>query len=246
MSDTDEYAPIAEIYDAWCREVVEDIPFYRMIAADSTTPIVELAAGTGRISVALAQAGHEVIAVDRSAAMLERLRANAEAAGVADRITPVEGDLLEPNVAGRFDRVLIPFRSLLHLRNDDERLGALCAARDLLAPDGRLAFDVFHPTPEDVTSTQGRWYHRESGARERADWLRHDGTTHVEVEMRGRSTTLILHPILADRWLAALAAAGFEALTVWGDFEGGPVRDDGTGDLVVVCVQGSDVQGPDL
>lgn len=233
----DEYAPIADVYDAWCLEVEEDIPHYVGMAIGSTTPIVELAAGSGRIAVPLAEAGFEVIAVDRSQPMLERLAANATAAGVAGRIDVRLGDLLEPGLEGRYDRVLVPFRSLLHLRDDDERRAFLRAARALLSADGLLAFDVFHPTPADVEATQGRWHHRDSGARERADWLRPDGTTQLEVAMRGSATTLVLHPVLADRWLALLAEEGFEALTAWGDFDGGPVRADGTGDLVVIAAQ---------
>jgi SAM-dependent methyltransferase len=231
----DEYAPIADVYDAWCLEVQEDIGFYVGMALGTATPVVELAAGTGRIAVPIAQAGFEVVAVDRSPAMLERLRARADAAGVAERVEIREGDLLAPGLAGRFDRVLIPFRSLLHLRDDDERLAALRAARALLADDGYLAFDVFSPTPADVSATQGSWFERESGARERADWHRADGTTRVEVEMRGRATTLVLHPIAARRWLELVEQAGFEVLTAWGGFDGEPVRRDGTGDLVVVA-----------
>ncbi len=231
----DEYAGIAEVYDAWCIEVEEDISHYVGMAVGSTTPIVELAAGSGRIAVPLAEAGFDVIALDRSQPMLERLAANATAAGVAARIDARLGDLLAPGLAGRFDRVLVPFRSLLHLRDDDERRAFLRTARALLSDQGLLAFDVFHPTPADVEATQGRWHRRDSGARERADWLRPDGTTRLEVEMRGSATTLVLHPVPADRWLGLLADEGFEILTAWGDFDGGPVRPDGTGDLVVIA-----------
>jgi SAM-dependent methyltransferase len=231
----DEYAPIADIYDAWCLEAREDIPHYVGMAQGAETRIVELAAGSGRISVPLAQAGYQVIAVDPSEAMRSQLRANAERAGVLERIDIRAGALLDPGVEGTYDRVLIPFRSLLHLADDDARLTALHAARTLLTDGGCLAFDVFAPTPEDIKATQGRWHHRDSGARERADWHRPDGTTRVEVEMRGRATTLVLHPISAERWLALVAEAGLEVITAWGDFDGDPVREDGTGDVVVIA-----------
>ncbi len=232
---SDEYAGIADVYDAWCLEVQEDIGHYVGMAQGTTTPVVELAAGTGRIAIPLAEAGCDVIAVDASTAMLDLLRAKAAAAGVADRIDVRVGDLRAPGVDGTYDRVLIPFRSLLHLPDDAARLTALRAARGLIRAEGYLAFDVFAPTPADVQATQGIWYHRDSGARERADWNRADGTTHVEVEMRGRTTTLVLHPLPAPRWLELLDEAGFEVVTAWGDFDGGPVRGDGTGDLVVIA-----------
>ncbi|MFM7553179.1 MAG: class I SAM-dependent methyltransferase [Actinomycetota bacterium] len=236
MADpVDEYAGIADIYDAWCLEVVEDIPHYLGMAQGSEAPIVELAAGTGRIAIPLAEAGYDVIAVDPSDAMRERLRLNAEEAGILERIEVRTGDLLAPGVEGAYDRVLIPFRSLLHLPDDAARLAAFGAARDLLSEHGFLAFDVFSPTPEDIDATQGRWYHRDSGAKERADWHRDDGTTRIEVEMRGRTTTLVLHPVPAERWLRLVEEAGFEVITAWGDFAGGPIREDGTGDLVVIA-----------
>ncbi len=231
----DEYAGIADVYDAWCLEVQEDIGFYVGMGVGTETAVVELAAGTGRIAVPLAESGFDVVAIDRSAPMLELLRARAAEAGVADRIDVRTGDLLAPGLDGRYDRVLIPFRSLLHLRDDAERRTALRAARDLLTPEGYLAFDVFSPTPADVEATQGVWFHRDSGARERADWHRADGTTHVEVEMRGRTTTLVLHPLPAPRWLELAEEAGLEVITAWGGFDGEPVRGDGAGDLVVVA-----------
>ena len=56
MSDgVDQYEGIAEIYDAWCLEVQEDIGFYVGMALGTETAVVELAAGTGRIAIPLAQ-----------------------------------------------------------------------------------------------------------------------------------------------------------------------------------------------
>ena len=66
--------------------------------------------------------------------------------------------------------VTCPFRAFLHLADDEERLRALRAARELLVPGGRLVFDVFAPSREDVEKTHGRWLEREPGIFERADW----------------------------------------------------------------------------
>ena len=231
----DEYASIAEIYDAWCLEVQEDIGFYVGMALGTQTSVVELAAGTGRIAIPLAESGYDVIAIDRSEAMLGLLSEKATAADVSTRIDVRVGELTAPGIDGLYDRVLIPFRSLLHLGSDVERLAALRAAHALLTDEGYLAFDVFSPTPADVQTTQGVWFHRDSGAKERADWHRSDGTTRIEVEMRGRTTTLQLHPLPAARWLELAEQAGFEVVTAWGDFDGAKVRGDGTGDLVVVA-----------
>ena len=78
----DPYAGIAAIYDHWCAEVTEDVPFYRAVCDGATGPIVEIGGGTGRIAIPLALAGHRVIAVDLSRPMLDRLTERAAAAGV--------------------------------------------------------------------------------------------------------------------------------------------------------------------
>ena len=50
------------------------------------------------------------------------------------------------------------------------RASALRAARSLLVPGGRLVFDVFTPSREDIEETDGRWLERAPRIEERADW----------------------------------------------------------------------------
>ena len=71
-----------------------DIDLYLALAERTGDPVLELAAGSGRIAVPLAAAGHRVTAVDIDPAMLARARASAERERVAARLEPVEADLL--------------------------------------------------------------------------------------------------------------------------------------------------------
>ena len=67
--------------------------------------------------------------------------------------------------------VICPFRAYLHLPTTTRSgVAALRAAHDLLLPGGRLVFDVFAPSPDDIEETHGRWLEREPGIWERADW----------------------------------------------------------------------------
>lgn len=162
------YEELGELYDAWCAEVVEDVPFYldlaRALARElgrDAIDVVELGGGSGRIAVPLAQAGHRVTAIDASAAQLARFEQRAEAAGVAGRTCLVHGDMrriaqLVPEASA--DLVLVPFRGMLHVTPERDALLADIATR--LRPGGALAFDVFHPTAEQVGTTHGRWLHR--------------------------------------------------------------------------------------
>ena len=114
-------------------------------------------------------AGVHVIGVDSSAGMLAVCR-SAREAGVAERLDLRLGDLRRPPVDERVPLVTCPFRAYLHLATDEERLEALRARAALLEPGGRLVFDVFAPSQEDVEETHGRWIEREPGIDERADW----------------------------------------------------------------------------
>jgi SAM-dependent methyltransferase len=150
-----EYDAIARLYDPWSRGVIEDISFYVDEALAAGGTVVELGVGTGRIAIPTAAAGVEVIGVDASAGMLAVCAEEARKAGVAERLDLRLGDLRRPPVDERVLLVTCPFRAYLHLASDEERLEALAAARTLLRPGGRLVFDVFRPSQEDVDAT--RW-----------------------------------------------------------------------------------------
>jgi hypothetical protein len=64
VSGYDAFAPI---YDAWAAHMTEDVPFYVSLAREADGPVVELAAGNGRIAVPVArETGRAVIGVGSS------------------------------------------------------------------------------------------------------------------------------------------------------------------------------------
>ena len=220
------YDSIARLYDPWSRSVTEDVGFYVEEALASGGPVVELAVGTGRIAVPVARAGLRVIGVDQSPGMLAVAREAADAAGVGALVDLRVGDLREPPVAERVPLVVCPFRSLLHLGDEAEKLRALRAALGLLEPGGRLVFDVFAPSREDIEDTHGRWLEREPGIFERADWDEATRTLTLSVRSGDAGATMALHWLGAPEWQALLEEAGFvvEALYGWFDrrpFAGG-------------------------
>jgi SAM-dependent methyltransferase len=227
------YDPIARIYDPWSRSVVEDIEFYVEEALASGGPVVELAVGTGRVAVPVAQAGIRVIGVDLSEGMLEVAGEFARERGVADLIDLRAGDLREPPVTERVPLVICPFRSLLHMPGDDERRRALQAVHGLLEDDGRFVFDVFAPSSEDISETHGRWLEREPGIFERADWDESARTLTLSVRRGESATTMDLHWLSATEWLQLLDEAGLELVQLWGWFDRRPYT--GGEDMVFAC-----------
>ncbi|MGH3050403.1 MAG: hypothetical protein ACRDLK_09600, partial [Gaiellaceae bacterium] len=118
--------------------------------------------------------------------------------------------------------VTCPFRAFLHLRDDDERLEALGAARELLVPGGRLVFDVFAPSREDVEETDGRWIEREPGIEERADWDLAAQTLTLSVRGPQGASRMVLWWLEPARWQTLLAEAGFEVEACYGWFDRRP------------------------
>jgi SAM-dependent methyltransferase len=217
------YDPIARLYDPWSSSVIEDISFYveeALAAGDG--PVVELGVGTGRIAIPTAMAGAHLIGVDSSPEMLAVCLERACEAGVADRLDLRLGDLRRPPVDERVALVTCPFRAYLHLSTDEERLQALRAAQALLRPDGRLVFDVFAPSREDIEETHGRWIEREPGIDERADWDLAAQTLTLSVRGAGGESTLQLSWLEPERWHSLLAEAGFEVAACYGWFDRRP------------------------
>ncbi len=227
------YDPIARIYDPWSRSVVEDVDFYVEEALASGGPVVELAVGTGRIAVPVAEAWIDVIGVDASPGMLEVAREAALARGVAGRLDLRVGDLRRPPVRERVPLVICPFRSLLHMPDEREKLRALRAARGLLAPGGRFVFDVFAPSGEDIAETNGRWLEREPGIFERADW--DEAARRLTLSVRGGDAyaTMELHWLGAPEWRRLLDEAGLELDALYGWFDRRPY--EGGEDMVFAC-----------
>jgi SAM-dependent methyltransferase len=101
------------------------------------------------VTTALARAGYDVVAIDRSDAMLARLRARIEALprAVARRITVVRGDLRDfTRPPGEpFTLAIAAFNVLEHLYTRGEVTACLKRVRACLAPRGAFAFDVQFP-----------------------------------------------------------------------------------------------------
>jgi SAM-dependent methyltransferase len=235
------YDPIAGMYDEWSSSVVEDVEFYVRLALASPGPVVELAVGTGRIAVPIALAGVEVIGVDESSGMLDTARAYAREEGVETLVDLRQGDMRTPPVSERVSLVLIPFRSLLHMPSDDDKLQVLRAAANLLLPGGRLVFDVFAPSRQDIEETHGRWIEREPEIFERADWDEAARTLQLSVRRGHEATSFTLHWLDAAGWRGLIAEAGLAVAESYGWFDG---RDyDGGEDMIWVCAAPPDHVG---
>lgn len=146
----------AALYDLQYAAYRDDIPFYTRLAHDQGGSVLELGAGTGRVTEALLAAGHEVVAVDASAAMLARARARL---GTPPGLELVQADMREFRLERTFDLVIAPFNTLMHAYTIDDQDRTLATVAAHLAPGGLFAFDVYQPRlgPLGVLRREPEW-----------------------------------------------------------------------------------------
>lgn len=151
----DEYAAIADVYDLWSADMTADIPFYVSEAVSYGGPVLEVGVGTGRVSVAVAKAGVDVVGVDNSPSMLQRARARVDTEGLAGRIDLHEADMRRLDLGRTFPLAILPYRVLAHALTVDEQLATLRSIRAHLPPGGRLVFNLPVPSAEDLALRDG-------------------------------------------------------------------------------------------
>lgn len=148
-----EHYADAALYDYEYRRRRADVTFYRQLARrqfrGAPGRILELGAGTGRVTIPLATDGHDVVALDQAPSMLDRLRARVDRmnATMQQRITVVAGDLRSFEIPGEkpFPLAIAAFNVLEHLYTRGEIDACLRCVAEHLAPDGLFVFDVQLP-----------------------------------------------------------------------------------------------------
>ncbi|MDA0170959.1 class I SAM-dependent methyltransferase [Solirubrobacter taibaiensis] len=139
-------------HDLECGGYREDLPAWRALAAATGGPVLDVGAGTGRVTLDLAAEGFDVVALDRDAALLAALEHRAR--GLA--VETVHADAHEFELARRFSLILVPMQTLQLLDGRAGREAFLRCASAHLHPGGIVAaaladamdcFDDEHSVP---------------------------------------------------------------------------------------------------
>jgi SAM-dependent methyltransferase len=238
-SFVDEYSDAAR-YDHEYGTAGADLPFYAELAAASGWRVLDIATGTGRVAVALADAGHDVTAVDINAGMLECAAAKAQALGLAESVTWIEQDARDLKVRGKFDLALVAGNALQQFLTNDDRAAVLKGIYRQLNAGGTLAFAVRFPHPAELArrvESPEIWHSYTDAAGSQvvvsgtqrfdvaAQVMTHETYRQYAVDGTAASapTTTSVRYALPQELRAALEAARFEVTAVYTDFVGTPL-----------------------
>jgi SAM-dependent methyltransferase len=119
------------------------VPFYVDLSRQQAGAVLELACGTGQLTIPVAATGLPTVGLDQSSAMLSVAKRRASAARVS--VAFVQNDMRDFSLGRDFNLIFVARNSLLHLLSTTDLLASLTAVRRHLTPDGVFAFDIFNP-----------------------------------------------------------------------------------------------------
>lgn len=141
----------AEFYDLEFAERNHEIPYFSALAAQAGGPVLEVACGTGRITLPIAQQGVDIAGLDVSPAMIARARQNGAKAGLP--VEWIEQDCRDMRLERKYALLFSATNAMQHLLDIDSACAFLRSARTALAPGGRLVIDVFNPALDKLLKT---------------------------------------------------------------------------------------------
>lgn len=251
-ADPEEYTD-AEDYDRENGTGGPDLDYYLDLARAVGGPGLDLACGTGFLTIPFARSGLAMTGVDRAPAMLDLARRKADTLP----IRWLHADCRTLDLGERFRLITLTGNAFQEFRTNADQEGLLGAVRRHLAPGGRFAFETRFPrasallTPAALagewseetpwrrfTDEQGRdvtvsTAQRHDALRQTVEYRiyrrwRQDG--HDAVQMEGTTLRLVYPQEMA----ALLHYNGFAIQDAYGDWDRRPLTGESPR-MIYVC-----------
>ena len=250
------YDALSEDYDRfvdWRGRLEYELPFIeRQLAAVGAKRVLDAACGTGMHAIALAKRNCRVTGADVSVGMVERARANAAALGLEIPFVEAGFGELAERVGGDFDALLCLGNSLPHVLAGNELEATLVDFAAVLRPGGLLF--IQNRNFDAVMGGEGeRWMGPQAHQEDGREWLfvrfydfNPDGTLTFNIitlrrDAEGHWTqsaeATLLRPWLHAELEGMVTAAGFGALTLFGDMTGAPFDPHSSGNLILTATR---------
>ena len=126
-------------------------------------PVLELACGSGRLTIPLTEKGFEIKGLDISDKMLTlRQRRKPETRNL--KLDAVKGDMTDFDLGKKFNLIFIPAQSLTHLDTLEQIEKCFACVKEHLTDDGRFLIELFNPSLEILLEKPDKIYpHGSSG-----------------------------------------------------------------------------------
>lgn len=243
----------SQVYDASVPDWPGELAFYHKLAHEVARlhgAILEVACGTGRVAVRLAQTGVRVVGIDRSVDLLAG--AIAKSAGLPN-VRWEQGNMRTFALDERFALVIIPGHSFQFMLTPADQVACLQTIRRHLQPEGRLVVHLDHQKLEWLGNLRGakggqfeptkELIHPQNSRKMRVSeaWSYEPATQTATVRTRREITDAdgrfiertergptALHCVFPFEMEHLLARVGFRDAVVYGNFSGSALRDDST------------------
>ncbi len=230
----------------------EDVTFYVDAIGKRPKRVLELGVGTGRVTLALARAGHHVVALEREEAMLQALKVAATQLPkeLRARLQIYKADIRKFKLAQRFDFVISPFNVFMHLYTRQDVEAALACVRRHLKPQGAFVFDVIMPNTWMISRDPAKLYRcghvtspKDKRRYQYSESFDYNATAQVQwTTMHYRDAldrTRYFASALAQRQFfpleleALLHYNGFQIKACYGDFDKSALADESPSQIIV-------------
>jgi SAM-dependent methyltransferase len=250
----------AQTYDASIPDWPGELDFYREMAENTKSSgeaLLEVACGTGRVALRLAQTGVNVVGLDLSPKMLEVARRKS---AEFRNIHWVEGDMRSFELDRKFGLTIIPGHAFQNLNTSQDQAACLECIRQHLNPGGKLVVHLDYPDFPwlgELLGKKGKQFEEAEQfinpntnrlVRTRRAWSLEPCTQTAisqtawdEVNAEGQvvdywqSKPICLHVVFRFEIEHLLARVRFKVQGVYGDFYRNPLQDNSS-DMIWVAI----------
>ncbi|UTR10470.1 class I SAM-dependent methyltransferase [Evansella sp. LMS18] len=249
VSNLEEYNNPA-LYDYENDGIREDINFLMKHAAATEGTIIELACGTGRVTVPLAEAGFQLAGVDIHKGMLDE----AKGKSVNLPITWLEQDCTHLQLTLKSRLIYMAGNSFQHFLTNEDQDKLLKEVNKHLEDEGLFIFDTRFPSADELLAPENQEEHwrtyedpKEGKRVEVYTITSYDQTSQLQrntmirrmmdedgTVVRERQSDITLRYVFPKEMERLLSSAGFEILESYGNWKETPLTDKST-QMVFVC-----------
>ena len=209
--------------------------FWKNILKPTSNSILEIAAGTGRLASPLIREGYNYTGLELS--KIYCIHANKKLKKISINSSIIQGDMRSFNLGVRFDSILIPFNSLLHLLGEKDLIATLQSIKKHMHKNSILYIDIFVPHPlflnrhNNIPEKRMEFYDslnkKDSIVKETINF--NSENVIVDVKWFYESERTVYHTFnfkmkmyYTDTMNRILIEQGFDILDLWGDYNFSP------------------------